>query len=235
MGQPPDRGRSILSERALVVRQVWPTPNTVEYHVSDDQGTRLATAAYLPKEEAAALMQAYGLRAWTAAALRIAGGEGETLFTVAFPGMRARAVMLVRDGEGRHLGEAVKTKGFVKIRYELRQEGRCLGAIQVLDWRERGVRVEDAAGAPVVSIRTTAEGYSVEPGQSLTEPLRSLVGACCVALQAAMGDETKAGEPLEHGGGTTVVRVAVLPPILDRLRRKHGSPLPRDGDVNPGA
>jgi len=220
-----DRGRepagSLLTQRLLDVRQVRANPRSrVEYHVCDEHGRPLATAAYLPKEEVAAVLDTYGLRPWTAAVLRIVDGDGRALLTVAFPGMRGRAVMLVRDGAGEHLGEAVKTKGYVKVRYELRHGGRLIGAIQVEDWRERGARVEDAHGASVASIRTTGEGYRVVIERPLAEPLRSLLFACCVALQAAIGEESRPGTYVEDGGGTTIVRMAVLPPILDRLRRK---------------
>ncbi len=214
--------RSVLSEPLLVVRQVWPTPNSVAYEVFDGRGDRLATAAYVPDDEVAALMRTYGLRPWTADALRVTDQDDRPLLTVAFPGMRGRGVMLIRDGDGNHLGEAVKTDGFRKVRYELRHDERVVGAIQVVDWRQRAVRVEDATGTEVALVRTIDEGYSLQVERPLDEPLRSLVVASCLALQAAIGDEAKPGTNVEHGGGTTIVRMAVLPPIFDRLRRKRG-------------
>jgi hypothetical protein len=205
----------------LVVRQVWDTPSGVEYHVFDERRNQLATAAYVPKDEVARLLSTYRLRPWTADALRVADTGGGVIFTVAFPGMRARAVMLIRDGSGQHLGEAVKTRGLRKVRYELRHQDRVVGAIEVLDWRQRGVRVEDGDGVEVASIRTVDEGYSLHVERPLAEPLRSLVIASTVALQAAIGDESKPGADVEHGGGTTIFRVGLLPPMFDRLRRKR--------------
>ncbi len=113
--------------------------------------------------------------------------------------MRARAVMFIRDPEGQHLGEAVKTKGLVKARYELRHGERTVGAIEVLDWRERGVRIEDRAGAELASIRTVDDGYSLRVHRPIEEPLRSLVIASTMPLQAAIGDESKLGSHVEYG------------------------------------
>ena len=214
-------GISVLTAPVLVVRQMWPTPREVEYHVLDEHRTPLATARYLPKDEVAALLRRDGLRSWTAAVLRVSDAEGESVFTVAFPGMRARAVLLVRDGEERLLGTAVRTKGHPKARYELRCDGRVLGAIQVLDWRQRGAHVENGGGAVAGMIRTIDEGYSLIVERPLEEPLRSLVVASTIALRAAIGDESYPGSHVEDGGGTTVARAGVLPTILDPLRRKR--------------
>ena len=218
---PAGPARSILTEPMLVIRQVWGTPGQVEYHVFDATETCMATAGYLPEDQVISLLGAYRLRPRTADALRVVDTLGRDLFTVAFPGMRNRAVMLIRDGEGRHLGEAVKTKGFRKMRYELRHEEQMVGAIQVLDWRQRGVRVEDGHGEQVASIRTVDQGCSLQVERPLAEPLRSLVIASTVALQAAIGDESRPGTPVEFGGGTTIIRVPLLPPFLDALRRKR--------------
>jgi hypothetical protein len=218
---PTGPGQSILTEPVLVIRQVWETPGQVRYYVFDETEKRMATAGYLPEDQVTALLDAYRLRPATAAALRVVDSQGSHLFTVAFPGMRGRAVMLIRDGEGRHLGEAVKTKGYRKVRYELRHQEQVVGAIQVLDWRQRGVRVEAGNDEQVASIRTIDEGYSLHVERPLAEPLRSLVIASTVALQAAIGDESRPGAPIEHGGGQTIIRVSVLPPFLDPLRRKR--------------
>lgn len=218
---PTGPRQSILAEQVLVVRQVWETPGHVEYHVFDETERRIATADYLPEDQVTAVLDAYRLRPGTAAALRVVDSQGSHLFTVAFPGMRGRAVMLIRDGEGRHLGEAVKTKGYRKVRYELRHHERVVGAIQVLDWRQRGVRVEDGQNEQVASIRTIDDRYSLHVERPLAEPLLSLVIASTVALQAAIGDESRPGTPIEHGGGQTIIRVSVLPPFLDPLRRKR--------------
>jgi hypothetical protein len=78
-----------------------------------------------------------------------------------------------------------------KERYELRAGGQTVGAIQVLDWRQRGVRIEDHAGAELAAIRTFDDEYSMRLHRPMEEPLRSLVVASAVALQAAIGDETK--------------------------------------------
>ena len=224
MDAVPELGRSILTEPVLVVRQEWADLGEVGYEVLDERRVRLATGRYLPKDAVTSLLRSYGLRPWTAAALEVVDDQERTILTVAFPGMRGRAVMLVQDGEGHPLGTAVKTKGYAKVRYELRHRDKVVGAIQVLDWRERGVRVEDDRGSEVAVIETTKDGYQLAIGRPLKEPLRSLLVASTVALRAAIGDESHPGSSVEDGGGTTVVRTAVLPPIFDRLRRTraHG-------------
>jgi len=212
---------SILTEPMLVIRQVWATSSQVEYHVFDQRQSPVATAHYLPEQEVAALLGTYRLRARGAAALRVVDQEDRAHLTVAFPGMRARTVMLIQGREGQHLGEAVKTDGYRKVRYELRHLDAVVGAVQVLDWRARAVRIEDGEGAEVAMVRTIDDGCSFEALRPLVEPLRSLVIASTVALQAAIGDETRPGAGVEHGGGTTLVRLPLLPPIFDRLRRKR--------------
>lgn len=221
MGPSGGTHPSILSEPVLTVRLVWPDGGGMEYHVLDERRSLLATARYLPEDQVAALLRSYRLRPWTAAALQIVDAEGRDQFTVVFPGMRARAVMFIRDRDGQHVGEAVKTKGPIKARYELRHGDQTVGVIQVLDWRERGVRIEDRAGAELASIRTIDDGYSLRVHRPMEEPLRSLVIASTVALQAAIGDESRPGSHVEYGGGTTILRMPLLPPILDPLRRKR--------------
>jgi hypothetical protein len=212
---------SILGEPVLTVRLVWPAAGGMEYHVLDEQRSLLATARYVPEDQLGPLMGSYGLRPRTAAALRVVDAQGGHVFTVVFPGMRARAVMYIRDRDDRHVGEAVKTKGLMKARYELRHAEQTVGAIQVLDWRERGVRIEDRAGAELASIRTVDDGYSLRVHRPMEEPLRTLVVAATVALRAAIGDESKPGSDVEYGGGTTILRLPLLPPVLDPLRRKR--------------
>lgn len=214
-------GSSILTEPVFTVRLVWLGIGKMEYHVLDERGSLLATARYAPEDQVGALLRFYGLRPRTAAALQVVDVHGRDVFTVVFPGMRARAVMFIRDHDGQHVGEAVKTKGLRKARYELRAGGETVGAIQVLDSRQRGVRIEDHAGAELAAIRTIDDGYSMRVHRPMEEPLRSLVVASTVALQAAIGDETKPGSHVEFGGGTTIVRLPVLPPMLDPLRRKR--------------
>lgn len=221
MSRSPGTDPSILGESVLTVRLVWPAAGGMEYHVLDERWSLLATARYAPKDEVAALLRSYGLRHWAAAALLVVDAQGRDVFTVVFPGMRARAVMFIRDREDQHVGEAVKTRGLAKARYELRHADQTVGAIQVLDWRERGVRIEDRAGAELASIRTVDDGYSLRVHRPIEEPLRSLVTASTVALQAAIGDESKPGSHVEYGGGTTILRMPLLPPVLDPLRRKR--------------
>jgi hypothetical protein len=216
-----DTDPSILTEPVLTVRFVWLGPGRIEYRVLDERGSPLATARYLPEDQLGPLLRSYGLRQRTAAALQVVDADGADVFTVVFPGMRARAVMFIRDRDGQHVGEAVKTKGVFKARYELRHGGQTVGAIQVLDWRERGVRIEDPAGVELASIRTIDDGYSLRVLRPMDEPLRSLVCASTVALQAAIGDESRPGSDVEFGGGTTILRLPLLPPIFDPLRRKR--------------
>jgi hypothetical protein len=221
MDRSQGSGPSIFGEPVLTVSLHWPAAGGMEYQVFDGRRSLLATGRYLPEDQVAQLLRSYRLRPQTAAALQIVDAESRDLFTVVFPGMRARTVMFIRDRDGRHVGEAVKTKGLRKARYELRHEDQTLGAIQVLDWRQRGVRVEDRTGAELGSIRTIDDGYALRIHRPMEEPLRSLVIASTVALQAAIGDESKPGSHVEYGGGTTIVRFPLLPPILDPLRRKR--------------
>ncbi|HEV2760107.1 MAG TPA: hypothetical protein VGV86_11120 [Acidimicrobiales bacterium] len=216
----------LLSEPVLIVRQEWRAyGRPPEYDVFDRRWDQVARARYVDDEEVRSVLAAFGLRHRTADALRTVDPEGRTLFTVVFPGFRARAVMLVQDAEGRHVGEAVKTKGHLRPRYELTSAGRPVGAVQVMDRRQRLVSVLDPVGEPVAAIRTgmegapfpvpekSADGYYLETLRPMPHPLGTLVVAVAVALQAAVGSETRVGE-------TVAIRLPMIPPALDRLRRR---------------
>ena len=184
----------------------------------------MARGVYVSDDELRPLMQRDRLRHWTAAALRIVDAHGDTVFLVVFPGWRGRAVLLIRDGQGHEVGEAIKTKGFLKMTYELRHKKRRIGAIQVVDRRQRKVVVTDETGAEVAVIRTETgetsstagdarEAYSLQVHAPLQEPLRSVVMASGIALQAAIGSETSVGE-------TDVLKMSLIPRSLDPLRRR---------------
>ena len=221
VGSPPPR---LLTEPILVVRRKPQKGRRPEYGVFDAEGRHVAQGVYVSEEELRPIMRGHGLRHWTAAALRILDTHGDTVFVVVFPGWRGRAVLLISDGEGDEVGRARKTKGFLRMTYELRLGERRAGAIRVMDRRQRKVVVTDETGAEVAVIRTEApatpsdvddagEAYSVQVHASLQEPLRSLVVASGVALQAAIGSETSVGE-------TDVLKMSLIPRALDPLRRR---------------
>jgi hypothetical protein len=213
----------MLEEHTLVVRRQPHKGRRPDYGVFDPDGQPVGRAVYLSSEELKLLMRRYGLRHWTAAALRIVDTGGAMLFVVAFPGWRGRAVLLISDGEGNELGDAVKTKGRLKVSYELRHAKRRIGSIQVMDRRQRRTLVRDDSGAEVAELRTVTEeagpvadrgdAYEVQIHKPLHEPLRSVVVACAVAFQAAIGSEAAVGE-------TDVVRMSLIPRALDSLRRR---------------
>ena len=221
-GGPP--ASRLFAEPILVVRRRLHKGGRPEYGVFDAEGRRVAEGVYVSDDEIRPLMRLHGLRHWTAAVLRIIDAQGETVFMVVFPGWRGRAVLLISDGQGHQLGEAVKTKGFLRMTYELRHGKRRIGEIRVVDRRQRNVVVTDERGVEVAVIRTetqqmtsgfddAGEAYSLQVRGPLQEPLRSLVLASGIALQAAIGSETSVGE-------TDVLRMSVIPRLLDPLRRR---------------
>ncbi len=215
-------GSKLLTEPVLVVRRKPLKGRRPEYGIFDVEGRQVGQGVYVSDDEIRPLMRRHGLRHWTAAALRIVDANGATVFLVAFPGWRGRAVLLVSDGEGEEVGDAVKTKGFLRITYELRLGKRRAGAIEVMDRRQRKVVVIDEAGKEVAVIRTethetsdvgdAGEAYSIRLDAALQEPLRRLVVASAIALQAAIGSETSVGE-------TDVLKMSLIPRSLDPLRR----------------
>lgn len=208
----------------LVVRRQPQKGRRPEYGVFDAQGCHVAQGVYVSDEEIRPLMGRHGLRHWTAAALRIVDALGGTVFEVAFPGWRGRAVLLISDGQGHEVGRAIKTKGFLRMTYELWLGERRRGAIRVVDRRQRKVVVTDETGVEVAVIRTgstetpstvddAGEAYSLQVHEPLHEPLRSLVVASGIAIQAAIGSETSVGE-------TDVLKMSLIPRSLDPLRRR---------------
>ena len=221
-GDPPNS--RVLAEPVLVVRRKPHKGRRPEYGVFDADGRQVAQGVYVSDDEIGPLMRSRGLRHWTAAALRIVDAQGDTVFLVVFPGWRGRAVLLISDGEGLDVGEAVKTKGFLRMTYELRHGKHRIGAIQVMDRRQRKVVITDETGVEVAVVRTEAgetpsavddagEAYSLQVHAPLKEPLRSLVVASAIALQAAIGSETSVGE-------TDVLKLSLIPRSLDPLRRR---------------
>ena len=213
----------LLAEPILIVRRDPRKGQRPEYRVFDRDERLVGRGVYVPDDEVAAELARYGLGHRTAAALRVADVHGATVFTVAFPGWRARSVLLISDAKGQEVGEAIKTKGVWRVSYELRHATRRVGAIQVMDRRQRRVVVTDDAGAEVAVARTITDetpftvtgdgdGYYVEIHPSCPQPLRSLVVASSVALQAAIGSEAAVGE-------TEVLKLPILPRFLDPLRR----------------
>ena len=220
---PP--GPALLREPVLIVRQEWRVRlRPPDYDVFDRTWKPLATARYAPQDEVRAILGNYGLGHRTAAALRVSDAEGQAVLTVVFPGFRARGIMLIQDAEGATVGEAVRTKGFQRVRYELTSGGRRLGAVQAMDLRQRLVSVTDDTGEEVARIRTgwegapfaepdRADGYYLQVTRPLADPLRGVVVAVTVAMQAAVGSETRHGEAVS-------VRMAMIPRRFDRLRRR---------------
>ena len=214
----------LLAEPILIVRRDPRKGQRPEYRVFDREERLLGRGVYLPDDEVESELARYGLGHRTAAALRIVDVHGAPLFTVAFPGWRARSVLLISDAQGHEVGEAIKTKGFLRVTYELRHAKRGVGAIQVMDRRQRKVVMTDDAGTEVAVVRTITDetpftvtgdgdGYYVEIHPPCPEPLRSLVVATSVALQAAIGSEAAVGE-------TDVLKLPFIPRSLDPLRRR---------------
>jgi hypothetical protein len=150
-------GSRLLAEPILVVRRKPNKGRRPDYSVFDAEGRHVAQGVYVSDEEIRPLMRGHGLRHWTAAALRIVDAHDRTVFVIAFPGWRGRSVLLVSDGEKHEVGDAIKTKGFLRMTYELRHGERRIGAIRVLDRRQRRVLVTDDTGAEVALIRTAPE------------------------------------------------------------------------------
>lgn len=195
-----------------------------EYHVFDRRWAPRAVGRYVAKEALKRLMASVGLRPWTAAALRVVDTHDRELFTVVFPGFRARSLMLIRNSGGEDLGHVVKTGGYLRVRYDLRSGGSRVGSLQLVNRRQSEATVVDRTGTEAAAIRTIdaaapfdvargASGYYLEAAQPMEEPLQTLVVASTVALQAATGGESDVGE-------TQVLRLAMIPRRLDPLRRR---------------
>ena len=226
MDDTPNPGDGLLAETVLAVRPEWRPGQRPAYHVLDRRGDLVARGRYVADDVLRPMMANLGLRHRTAAALEVVDRRQSPVFTVVFPGFRARSVMLVRDGNGEEVGAAVRTSGRQRARYELRSQGRVVGAVHVVNLRQSEVHLLDGRGAVVGTIRNLGhdppfdlpadgDGHWLELHQAVEEPLRTMLVACTVALQAAIGSESTSGE-------IDVVRLPLLPPRFDRLRRQLG-------------
>lgn len=207
----------------MIVRQEWRGGRRPEYDVFDPSWSIVAQARYRSPEVATALLRELGIPVRSADLLQIHGPDGTLLFSTLFPGNRARTVILVHDGDGTRVGEALKTKGQRKVHYELRYRGRLTGAIEVQDWRQSSVRITGPDGVEVAEARTVSADapFEVPPGtdghyvrmlREVDEPLRSMVVACGVVLQAAIGEESR-------DSSITVFRFPLIPSRFDSLKR----------------
>jgi len=223
MEAPAAGDGTILTESILVVRQEWGAPLTrPTYRVLDRRWNEVARAHYVAKDEVSRLTQGCRRGRRGAAALQVVDASGTVAFTVIFPGSRARSVMFVRDGAGNDIGEVIKTNGFRKLRYDVRHESRHIGTI-LTNRRQSAASIMDDLGTEVATIQNLTaaapfpvpsnDGYFLQAHQPLQEPLRSLVVAAAVTLQAATGGETAPGE-------YTAIQMRIIPRRFDPLRRK---------------
>jgi len=211
------------TEPLLIVRQEWRGGRRPEDDVFDRTWSLVARGRYRSAEVAKALLRELAIPVRSADLLQIHATDGTLLFSTLFPGNRARTVILVHDGDGKGVGEAIKTKGQQRAHYELRDRGRIIGAFEVQDWRQSSIRFTGADGVEVAEARTVSDDapFEVPPGtdghyvrtlREVAEPLRSLVVVCGVVLQAAIGDESR-------DSTTTIFRLPLIPSRFDPLKR----------------
>ncbi len=217
--------RTIFTEEVLVVIQEWRGGSRPEYDLFDQHWRQIGVAR---RAAPGGLKKVWNALDGDSAPgpLQVVDMRGTLLLTTARGWERGRPVALIRDGNGREIGKVIRMRGILKPEFDLEHGGRRIRSVKFADRRQRVANVSDAGGTAVGEIRTITkdtplplpegtEGYYLKTHVSLTEPLRSLVIACTVALQSLVSTESMTA--------SFSVTFPGLPALFDRLRQRSRS------------
>ncbi len=196
----PSRG-TILTEPVIIVEQVWRGGAWPEYDLYDQNWARLGKAfRQRPRGLVKRMARLVLDSRMFPGPLHVVDPNGTVVFDVLLASEWGQ-VILVRDAEGNLLGKGIRTKSGFKPQFDLDIGGQFVGTMGIEDWRQRGGVVKDEWGREVAELRTItpetpypvspdSEGYYLKVREPLKEPLRRLVVACAIVLQAAVTSES---------------------------------------------
>jgi len=197
MYQPQQGPGSLLAEPGPVVNQKLKLVELRnEYHVYDQHGRPVGTVQQARQTPLAFLLRLFSdLDVALPITLHFINASGQAELVPHKPWFRW--VCSVRQPGGAELGTIAKQFRLGKARFGLADPGgRPLGEVRALNWRAKDFAVVDGAGREVARVTkkwaglrelfTDADNYVVQVDPAVTDPLRSLAVASCLAIDVIM-------------------------------------------------
>ncbi len=197
MYQPPPTTSSLVAQPVLVVNQKLKLVELRnEYSVLDQHGSRIGSVRQAKQNPLAFLLRLFSdLDVALPITLEFINATGQTELVLHKPWFRW--VCSVRHPHGAELGTIAKRFRLGKARFSLADpSGRPLGEVRAENWRAKDFSVTDAQGQEVARVTkkwaglrelfTDADNYVVQVAPALTDPLRSLAVASCLAIDVIM-------------------------------------------------
>jgi uncharacterized protein YxjI len=187
----------LLSQTRLVVDQKAKLIELRnEYFIYDEQGTRIGSVMQVGQSLLTRLLRLLvRTDALLGISLEIREADGTAALLLRKPAMRITCTVSWTNGTV--VGRIVPKVRLGKVRMAITDPaGGALGEIRAENLRAWNFSVQDAAGRPIARVDkkwagarelfTTADKYAVELDPRLTDPLRSLVVASCLAIDTLL-------------------------------------------------
>jgi uncharacterized protein YxjI len=197
MSQPQPAGGSLLAEPMLVVDQKLKLVELRnEYNVFDQHGSHIGAVRQSRQSPLAFLARLFtDLDVALPITLEFVNRAGQVELVLHKPWFRW--VCSVRRPGAAELGTVAKQFRLGKARFGLADpSGRPLGEVRAENWRAKDFAVQDVQGREVARVTkrwaglrelfTDADHYVVQVAPDLTDPLRSLAVASCLAVDVIM-------------------------------------------------
>jgi hypothetical protein len=197
MYQPQPVAGSLLAQPVLVVNQRLKLIELRnEYHVFDQQGNPIGSVRQARQSPLAFLLRLFSdLDVALPITLDFVNAAGQVELVLHKPWFRW--VCWVRQPGGAQLGTIAKQFRLGKARFALADpRGEPLGEVRAENWRAKDFAVLDAQGREVARVSkkwaglrelfTDADNYVVQVDPALSNPLRSLAVASCLAVDVIM-------------------------------------------------
>lgn len=191
-------GGTIFTEPVLVVSQKAKLIEVnQEFAVYDQHGRQLGAVRQVGQSAAKkALRVLTKYDAFMTHKFQIVDTYGNVLMTLHRPAKFVKSKMIVHGPAGEELGQISQENAFGKIRFALESGGRQWGSINAENWRAWNFSIQDHTGTEIARITkkwaglkaafTTADNYVVQIHRPLEDPLRSLVVAAALGVDAAI-------------------------------------------------
>jgi uncharacterized protein YxjI len=195
---PPVLDATLFTAAILVITQKTKMLEVnVGYRIEDQHGNQVATVREVAQS---ALRRIFSTQpdSRRPRVLQVVDLDGRVRLVLNRPSTRFRSKMSVCDPGGSELGWIVqKNLGIWKIHFGIESGGKLLGSINGEDWESTGFNIRDVAGNEIGRISKKQAGagrqmfmkgedYILEIHQHVDEPLRSLLIASLLAVDAAL-------------------------------------------------
>lgn len=197
-------GGTIFSEAILVVNQKAKIIEVnSEYAVYDQTGNQIAAVRQVGQSAFKKALRLVGdVDQFLTHNLQIVDMTGNVQLTITRPRKLIKSRVQVANGAGTPIGEVVQKNVVGKIRFGLEADGQNVGSINAENWRAWNFSIQDITGTEVARITKTWEGfakttftaadnYVLQIHQKLDDPLRSLVVASALSVDAALKQDSR--------------------------------------------